>query len=241
MPIDTTWEEYTQLLDTIAEEVLQATGVEEPPVDPFRIARLLGIRVVWDKHLPERGRYVRLRPFGQQGSTPVIILQEHPRPERRYWAAAHELGEHLVYQVAESLGLQLEQHNQGWRERVANHLAARVVLPTRWFSSDGQRLDWDLRALKLRYRTASHEAIARRMLEMEEPVIITVFDQGSLVWRQSNRWGRVPPLSQVEILCWQTAHQLHRDSEQLGGGVRVRAWAIHEPGWAREILRTEPS
>ncbi|MCS7306603.1 MAG: ImmA/IrrE family metallo-endopeptidase [Thermoguttaceae bacterium] len=233
------WQEYVQVLDSVVAESLQAAKVSQPPVDPCRIARALGLRVVWDGGLAERGRYVRLRQQGGHHPVPTMILQRHPRAERCYWAAAHELGEHLVYQVAEQLGLRVEEDWGVWRERMANHLAARILLPTAWFSQDGQRLDWDLRALKQRYSTASHEAIARRMLEMEEPVIISIFDHGQLRWRRANRPGRVPPLSQVESLCWQTAHQENQDHQEFSEHLRIRAWAVHEPGWRREILRTE--
>jgi Zn-dependent peptidase ImmA (M78 family) len=234
------WQEYGEVLDALVQEVLEAGRVHEPPVDPFRIARALGLRVVWDGRLPERGRYVRFRHQAGNSSTAVMILQRHPRPERRYWAAAHELGEHLVPQAAQRLGLLADEDLSGWRERMANHLAARILLPTAWFCQDGRRLDWDLRALKIRYSTASHETIARRMLDMEEPVVISIFDQGTVTWRRANRFGRVPPLAEAETLSWQIAHRESRDHQHYSDRLRVRAWAVHEPGWRREILRTEP-
>ncbi len=233
------WQEYVEVLEAVVEGVLRAANVSEPPIDPFRIARRLGLQVVWDARLPERGRYLRLRQEGGVPPRATMILQRHPRPERCYWAAAHELGEHLVYQVADRLGLEAEEDWGPGRERIANDLAARILLPTAWFFEDGRRLDWDLRALKVRYRTASHEAIARRMLEAEEPVVISIFDQGMLSWRRANRPGRVPPLAQAETLCWRMAHQQGQDHQQYSDNLRVRAWAVHEPGWRREILRTE--
>jgi len=233
------WQEYGEVLDSVAEEAIRAGKLKEPPVDPFRIAHALGVRVVWDSRLPERGRYVRLHQRGSARQAAAMILQRHPRPERRYWSAAHELGEHLVYQAAERLGLVQEEPWAACRERIANHLAARILLPTAWFAEDGQRLDWDLRCLKARYSTASHEAIAWRMLDMPTPVVISLFDQGMLIWRRANRWGRIPPLSPVESRCWQSAHHQSQDQQQWSEGLRIRAWAVHEPGWRREILRTE--
>ncbi|HOM18280.1 MAG TPA: ImmA/IrrE family metallo-endopeptidase [Thermoguttaceae bacterium] len=233
------WEEYVEILDRVVEKALRIAHVKAPPVDPFRIAEALGVQVVWDNRLQERGRYVRLRRRHSHPQTAAMILQRHPRPERRYWSAAHELGEHLVYQVAAGLGAATEEDLGEYRERIANHLAARILLPTRWFAEDGARVDWDLRLLKSRYPTASHEAIARRMLEMSTPVVITVFDQGMLIWRRANRWGRVPLLSSAESLCWQSAHRQGQDQEQWTEGLRIRVWAVHEPGWRREILRTE--
>ncbi len=233
------WQEYAEVLDAVVEEVLRSGKIQQPPVDPFQIAHSVGVRVVWDNRLPERGRYVRLHQTGQASQGATMILQRHPRPERRCWSAAHELGEHLVYQVAVRLGAEAEEQWAQWRERIANHLAGRILMPTAWFAADGGRVDWDLRALKARYSTASHEAIARRMLEMEPPIVITLFDHGAIIWRRANRWGRVPPLSRLESLCCQSAHQSSQDQEDWSEGLRVRVWALHEPGWRREILRTE--
>lgn len=47
--------------------------------------------------------------------------------------------------------------NAETREHTADCLASRLLLPTRWFFVDGRSSSWDLRALKARYFTASHE------------------------------------------------------------------------------------
>ena len=55
---------------------------------------------------------------------------------------------------------------------MANNLAGRLLLPTAWFVADAAAENWDLIALKHRYATASHELIARRMLESIEPLAV---------------------------------------------------------------------
>jgi hypothetical protein len=122
---------------------------------------------------------------------------------------------------------------------VACQLAGRLLLPTAWFARDAASCRWDLLALKARYPTASHELIARRMLELAEPAIVTIFDQGEVSLRQSNVPGRVPPPSRPEMQCWQVVHGTNRAQEVRHGMTTIRGWPIHEEGWAREILRTE--
>jgi hypothetical protein len=125
------------------------------------------------------------------------------------------------------------------RERIATDLASRILLPGPWFGNDAPTCHWDLLKLKSRYATASHELIARRMLDFEPPVIITIFDHGRVYFRRSNVSGQVPPPSSREMACWRTAHTSghpHGTSDGLRG---LQAWPVHEPGWKREILRAE--
>ena len=100
----------------------------------------------------------------------------------------------------------------------------------------------DLLELKERYDTASHELIARRMLEMRPPIVITVCDQGRVYWRRSNVTARPPDLLPEERAVWRDVHQTglpacdRLDAET--GLEEVRCWAVHEQDWKREIIRS---
>ena len=85
-----------------------------------------------------------------------------------------------VWRIASSIGWVFRSTNRcsTAREQVANRLANALLLPRRWFAADGLEHDWDLLELKEHYVTASHELIARRMLDMRSPIVITVCDQG---------------------------------------------------------------
>lgn len=61
------------------------------PVDPVRIARLLGISVV-DAHL---GSDIAGAIVKEGGRDPVILLNESDHPNRKRFTAAHEIG-HFV-------------------------------------------------------------------------------------------------------------------------------------------------
>ena len=124
------------------------------------------------------------------------------------------------------------------REQVANLLAARLLLPTPWFAEDGERLAWDLPELKQRYTSASHELIARRMLDMPPPVIVSIFDHDRLTFRRSNLPGRVPAVSQQEAECRSLAYRSGKTASGQMGLETIQAWPVHEPDWKREIVRT---
>jgi hypothetical protein len=234
-----TREELAAGLDRVAAEVLRQAGIQRPPVDAFAVAKRLGIAVAWDDRQEGRARYVRLsgRHLGRSRAT--ILLRPDPRPERRQWAMAHEIGEHVAYRVFACWGIDPGEIEPGGREQAANQLAGRLLLPTQWFATDAAACEWDLPILKTRYNTASHELIARRMLECRPPVVISIFDHGRIWLRRGNLPGRVPPPSPPEMDCWRRVHGQCRPSRIRQGASIVQGWPIHEEGWKREILRME--
>jgi hypothetical protein len=206
------------------------------------VADALGLVVAHDFSMPYRGRFVRLAEQGAGGQATIVVGQSE-RPEREQWTVAHEIGESVAYRVFERLGVPFHEALPTARELVANRLASCLLLPKRWFASDGRDYDWDLLEMKDRYVTASHELIARRMLEMRLPVVITVCDHGRVHWRRSNVMVRPPCMLPEEQAVWCESHETSLASEATldaaAGLERVRCWAIHEPVWKREILRSE--
>lgn len=234
-----TREELAAGMDTVAMEILNEAGVEGPPVDAFQVARRLGILVAMDDRQPGRARYVRLEGRLASRSRAAILLRPDVREERRQWAVAHEIGEHAAHRVFAVWGADPCEAAPNARETVANNLAGRLLLPTGWYAADGSETDWDLLVLKARYSTASHELLARRMLECRPPVVITIFDQGTITMRRSNLPGRVPSPSGAEMECWRTAHNGNHSHQAYDGLRMIQGWPIHENGWKREILRAE--
>ena len=232
-------EELSDCLDEVAMEVIDTAHVAGPPVDTLAVARALGITVARDDRQRCRARFVRLRSGGRGRERPTIFLRSDPRPERRHWAVAHEIGEHTAYRVFGKLGIDAREVAPNMREAVANYLAGRILLPAQWFAADGSDCGWDLVKLKSRYRTASHELIARRMLEMPPPVIVTIFDNGELYFRRANVPGSVPGPSTVELACRREANRHNQPQHATDRAGSVQAWPVHEEGWQREILRTE--
>lgn len=231
-------EELTACLDRAAGRLLRKAGVRAPPVDALRIAAALGIETAIDGGQQPRARYVELR--AARGGTPraAILLRPEPRSERRQWAVAHELGEREAADVFGRLSIDPRAAPPGAREWVANQMANRILLPTRWLARAGATFGWDLMALKDRFRTASHELILRRMLEFAPPVIVSIFDHGALSFRRGNRGGRMA-LTKIERECWHAAHSSGKTQERIVGMYSVRGWAVHEEGWKRELLRME--
>jgi len=232
-------EELASALDRVATSALLATGSDAPPVDPAALARALGFQVIVDHAQSQRARFVRLRDFGEEQSRGFIFIRPDPRAERMHWAVAHELGEALTAEVFAALTIDPAEAPSGAREKVANLLAGRILVPSVWFSEDARGCDWDLPALKRRYGTASHELIARRMLDFADGVIITVFDHDRKTFRRGNLPWRCPALTPAEQACQQQVHSLAAPVSSFDGQRRIQGWPVHEPDWKREILRME--
>ena len=234
-----TQDEFSAALDAVAAGVLETAGQCAPPVDAARLARAMGLALAWDTDQPGRGRVVRLAGFGVAQPRGSILLRPEPRPERVQWATAHEIGETCAWRVFELLGVDPREAPAGERELVANQLAGRLLLPRDVFAADGRALGWDLFDLKARYAAASHELIARRMLDFAPPIIITLFDHGRRSWRRGNLDRRPPALVPLEASAHRAAHERGEQILEETALCRVQAWPIHEPQWKREILRTE--
>ncbi|HZZ73573.1 MAG TPA: ImmA/IrrE family metallo-endopeptidase [Pirellulales bacterium] len=230
-------EEFEAALDATVAQIFSATGVAGPPIDAQQIARALTLTVAWDARLAGRARIVQWQTGeGFHGS---ILLRPEPRPERRQWAIAHEIGEAAAEQVFRLLAADPRDAPAATRERIANQLAGRILLPSDWFFEAGAACDWDLLELKRVFATASHELIARRMLDRSAALTMTVFDHGARTWRRSPFGRAGQGVSFLEQACWRAAHERAEPAERQDDSMRVRAWPIHEPNWKREILQTE--
>jgi hypothetical protein len=235
-------EQVREALERVGGEVLAAGEVFAPPVDAVSLAERLGMVVARDGATGTRARFVRLGGAGDGGHATILVADD-PRPERRQWAVAHEIGESQAFRVFAELGVSAADAPPAAREAVANRLAGCLLLPRDWLAADGAAVEWDLVDLKVRYSTASHEMIARRMLEAAPGVIITLVDQGKIQWRRSNRHFRTPPMTAAESAAWRIAHEqglpARCEASELPEGILdVRAWAVHEEEWRREFVRT---
>jgi Zn-dependent peptidase ImmA (M78 family) len=227
-------EELAAAVDRVAAEALSAAGTGAPPIDAMRVAQRLGLAVAWDDRQAGRARLVTMAAAGRQSA--AILMRHDPRAERQQWAVAHEIGESLAEKVFGELGVDAREAPRQGREMVANAIASAILLPRESFAIDGPALGWDLLLLKERYCTASHELIARRMLDCSLPICVAVYDQNRLTWRRSNVSGRRPPALELDA-----RRRAHESGERVmeDGPPTIHVWPIHEPPWQREIVRVQ--
>jgi Zn-dependent peptidase ImmA (M78 family) len=226
-------DEVAGTIDRTVEELLQAAAINGPPVDAIALAqRHLGMVICLDRHQPQRGRAQRA------GGRQQIYLRPEPTEERHQWTVAHEIGEHLKPALLQRLGIEPEQTRPMMGESLANLFAHRLLVPGCWFAADAPILDYDLLQLKQSYRTASHEVIAWRMLDLPEPCIITILDNDHISRRRSNASQVRRKLEPPELECQRYVHYYSRPRLVQEDGWTVQGWPVHQADWKREILRS---
>ncbi len=227
-------DEVLAVLDQIVRELLEQAGITEPPVDAIALAQKhLGMIVSLDRRQQQRGRVQR------PGKKPQIFLRPEPTEERHQWTVAHEIGQHFKTQIHERLNISPEEAKELTGESLANLFSSRLLVPTDWFRADARDLDCDLLELKKRYSTASHEVIALRFLDLLEPTIVTVMDNGEIHRRKTNGPRiKATELEPAEQKCWQTANRTGKPKTLTEGAWAVQCWPIHTTDWKREILRS---
>jgi hypothetical protein len=225
-------EEVHQAVDRAVQDLLADAGVGEPPVDAVALARHLGLVVSLEAAPGQRGRASRA------GGRKQAVLRAEPTEERRQWAAAHEIGIHVRDDLLRRLDLEPDQPRPMSGESLANLFADHLLVPARWLAAEARERAYDLLALKERFGSASHELIAWRLLDLEEPCIITVIDNDHVQRRRSNAWRINRALSEPERRCQGYVHQYSRPHALSAGGWTVQGWPIHSADWKRELLRS---
>ncbi|MCS7047164.1 MAG: ImmA/IrrE family metallo-endopeptidase [Gemmataceae bacterium] len=221
------------VVDRAVAELLAAARIHEPPVDCLALAQgHLGIRVVLDHQQPQRGRAQRAARQRH------IFLRPEPREERHQWTVAHEIGEYVKPNLLAALGIEPTAARAMMGESLANLFAHRLLVPTPWFGADAPACGFDLLQLKERYRTASHEVLALRFLDLPTPCVVTIVDNGAIYRRRSNAWRVRRHLAPVESRCQLRVHTRGEPCRLAADGWTVQGWPVHQLGWKREILRS---
>ena len=111
-------------------------------------------------------------------------------------------------------------------------------MPSAWFSADAPSFDCDLLRLKERYRTATHEVIAFRLLDLPEPCIITLVVDDKVHRRRSNAWPVKKRLELAETECLRAVTRDGKPHAVRSGGWTVWGWPLWQGGRNREVLRS---
>ncbi len=225
-------EEVLDVVDRAVTDLLEAARLEGPPVDAITLAqRHLGMVVCLDRRQPQRGRAQRA------GGQKQIYLRPEPTEERHQWTVAHEIGEHCKAALLARLGISPEQTRAMAGESLANLFAVRLLVPSCWFVSDAPAFGYDVLELKQRYRTASHEVIALRFLDLPAPCVVSIVDNDHVGKRRSNAWPVNRQLSPPELECQRYVSHYSRPRLVRKDGWTVQGWPVHQADWKREILR----
>ena len=118
--------------------------------------------------------------------------------------------------------------------------ASDLVVP-KWFEKDARRLGFDLLELKDCYPTAGYEMIALRMLDVDEPCVIAVVDDGVVSARRGNRAPATKKLTAAEQAATAKLGRYEEPRQTARtDGWTATAWPIPGGPFGRIILRSVP-
>lgn len=204
----------------IAQTLLTRTGSLEPPIIPQLLAEYLNIPVV-RRQLPESSRGY------SSGRRIVVNLQD--QPEYQNFTIARELGT-----LVRPLDIEVP-HIDAWPDAFADEL----LLPSDWFSEQGDRSHWDLAHLKWVFETATWEAIARKTLWFHK-CVITILRNDDILYRKGH--GSLP--DSLLPLESRVRKSLFSEgcSRTTDNGLLCRGWQIpveNQPDVHKAVLMTE--
>jgi predicted transcriptional regulator len=236
--MDFSQDEVFETCDRLIAGLLERAGVAGPPVDALEIAEEhLGIPVTLAE--PEEDQRGRPRPRSRR-PTDGIVITPHMSAEQRQAVAAQAIARDLLADLFRKLGIVPGSESKQVAAEFRGLLSSRLLVPSRFLRSALRESRYDLFALKRVFATASHESIALRMLDLDEPCVIAVVDDGVVATRRGNRVAVNRKLSAAEEQC--LGEILARD---LPSKVRTEGWTAH--GWPipdrpfrRVVLRSVP-
>lgn len=151
-----------------AVNLLRESGITAPPIEPSRVARDLGLKVV-EWAFPEEISGI-LVCFA--GNSAIGINAAH-HPVRQRFSIAHEIG-HFVFgkdhdvvldYVGRERGFSFDTTVTGDEEVKANRFAANLLMPESWVRADAERLKVQVEQLAKRY-SVSEQAMWFRLVNL---------------------------------------------------------------------------
>jgi hypothetical protein len=225
---DLSREDVVQCVDRAVDELLAEAGVAGPPVDAVGLATN---HLKLDLEARRRGR-------GRRADEDEGFARGPASEEQRQWAAAQAVGDHFKPVLLERLGFEPGERVAMPGESLSGLFARHLLVPAAWFAADARACDCDLLQLKDRYRTASHELIAFRLLDLPEPCIITIIDDDRVHRRRSNAWPVKKRLEPAEAECHRAVTRDGKPHAVRSGAWAVWGWPVWQGGRNREVLRS---
>jgi predicted transcriptional regulator len=238
--MDFSHEELTEAVDRLVAGLLERAGVTAPPVDALALAENhLGIPIEWVEP-EEDDDSGRRRPRPRSGAGSTIALSPEMSAEQRQRVAADGIGRLLLPEVFHKVGVAPGTENRQFAAHVRALLVARVLVPTKPLRAALRECKYDVPALHRVFRTASMEAVAARLLDLDEPCVIAVVDDGVVARRRGNRAPAARKLTAAEQECVDRVTELDLPHRARVGGWTAWAWPVPGRPFRRILLRAVP-
>ncbi len=233
-------EELVETVERLVTGMLERAGITAPPVDACRLAEEhLGIPIEWVEPADEDDDSPRRRCFRSSG-TPSIVFTPDMSEEQQQRVAAEGIARHILPNLYRKLGLKYNRGTNALASHLRSVVVARILIPTRLLRLALRECQWDVAKLHERFHTASMEAVALRLLDLEEPCVIAVVDDGIVASRRSNFASVSRKLETAEQECVSRISELELPHQTRRDGWRAWGWPVPNRPFRRILLRAVP-
>jgi hypothetical protein len=238
--MDFSQEELVDTVERLVAGMLERAGVAAPPVDALEIAeRHLGIPVEWVEPA-EDDEGGRRRPRHRSSSGHGITLVTDMSDEQQQRAAADGVARMLLPDIYRKLAVVPGSESKQFAAHVRAMTAARVLIPTKLLKAALRECKYDVPALQKRFATVGMEAVAWRLLDLEETCVVTIVDDGSVASRRANRVAVTRKLEAAEQECVEKVTELDLPHRARRGEWTAWGWPVPGRAFRRIILRAVP-
>jgi hypothetical protein len=235
--MDFSQEELVEVIDRLVAGLLERAGVVAPPVDALAVAEHhLGIpvEVVEPAEEDESGRR---RPRSRSASGGGIQLTTDMSDEQQQRAAADGIARLLIPEIYSKVGVMAGSESKQFAAHVRALTVARVLIPSKLLRAALRDCKFDVPALHERFSTASMEAVAARLLDLDDPCVIATVDDGVVASRRSNRIPVNRKLEEAEQECVDRVMELDLPHRARVGEWTAWGWPVPNRPFRRIILR----
>jgi predicted transcriptional regulator len=237
--MDFSQEELVEAIDRLVTGMLERAGVTAPPVDALALAEHhLGIPVEWVEPA-EEDESGRRRPRART-SGGGIALTSDMSTEQRQRTAADGIARLLLPEIFRKVDVMPGTESKQFAAHVRGLAVARILIPTRLLRTALRDHKYDVPALQDVFSTASAEAVAARLLDLDEPCVIAVVDDGVVASRRGNRTPATRKLEAAEQECLDRVMELDLPHRTRLGGWTAWGWPVPNRPFRRIILRAVP-
>lgn len=228
---------HEELIETVERFVagLIERAVLRPPVNALAIAEEhLGIPVRVVNPDPEDDGSARRRREPGIG----ITLSSDMSAEARQRAAADGIARFLLPEICAKLNVQLGPDTKQFAAHLRGLVAPRVLVPTKLLRAALKEHKYDIPALHATFATATMEAVALRLLDLDSPCAITVVDDGVVAVRRANQFSVTKKLEAAEEECVERVTKLDLPHRARKGEWTAWAWPVPDRPFRRILIRS---
>jgi hypothetical protein len=237
---DFSTEELYDTVDRAVVKLLEAGRVVQPPIPAVRlIQELFHYTIREEEEEDDSPKQYGDRPKPRPRPREIVFKSTQSETAKQS-LAARAIAKEMVPDILKTLGVVVGTEQKSATNQLVGLIAPRLVLPTKWFTLAARRANNDLLKLREAFEPTAYEWIAVRLLELEDPCVIAIVDDGSVSSRKSNFAQLNKKLTEAEERCAAKVQESEEPQTVRWDGWTSRGWPTPSGPFNRIILRSTP-